>query len=73
MPADESGGHIADTHCISGPSFLLLAVPSANKTHARIPLPPMLWKKRGDHTPPDEFPGASPDLPQIQHISAILR
>jgi hypothetical protein len=64
MPADEFGGHIFDTHCISGLNLLLLAVPSANKTHAGIPLPPMLWTKRGDHTPLDEFPGASPDLPQ---------
>jgi hypothetical protein len=72
MPADESGGHISDTHYISGPSLLHPAVPSANKTHAGIPLPPMLWMKRGDHTPPDEFPGASPGLPQIQRTSAIL-
>jgi hypothetical protein len=61
-PADESGGHIFDTHCTSGPSLLPLAVPSASKTHAEILLPPMLWMKRGDHTPPDEFLGASPGL-----------
>jgi hypothetical protein len=42
MPADESGEHIFDIHCISRLSLLLLAVLSASKTHAGILSPLML-------------------------------
>jgi hypothetical protein len=65
MPADEFDGHTSDIHCTFGPSPLLLVMLSASKIHAGTLLTLGLWMKHGDHTPPDEFPGASPDLQQI--------
>jgi hypothetical protein len=66
MPADEFGAHTFDIRCTSGLNPLPPAMPSASKNRAGMPSTLELWMKHGDHTPPDEFPGASPGLPQIQ-------
>jgi hypothetical protein len=47
MQANGSDEHISDTHCTFGPDLLPAAVPSANRNHARTPLPPNPWMKHG--------------------------